>query len=165
VTYGVISSRFWTERATSALSGEAKLLLLYFLTGPLRNAIGCLRAPDAYVLSDLRWALETLSRVVAELEGAGLIVRDPEGWTFTALALEFDPPRGAKRRLGAMRQMNEVPPQSPVHAAASKALARAMTAADDVGPPDFKPTAAGPLTAAERAAYHAKNPIPSHRAR
>ena len=73
--YGQVQSAFWQSIDVQSWSDEGKLLALYLLTGPHANGIGCFRLPDGYVMADLGWVAETVSKGFAELSENGFANR------------------------------------------------------------------------------------------
>lgn len=62
--YGKVYTTIWTGRARE-LSEDGRLLLLYLLTSPHSNGVGCYRLPVAYIADDLCWGIsETVSQTV-----------------------------------------------------------------------------------------------------
>lgn len=123
MSYGKIHSSYWTDEKIQALSDAAKLLGAYFLSSPHRNAIGCARIPDPYIAADLGWTAAKVQAAVAELEAIGFITREPSGWTLINNLMKYDPIRGAKAALGALRLTFGVPRSGPVYAALHSRLA------------------------------------------
>jgi hypothetical protein len=73
--YGQVQSAFWQSSDAASWSDTGKLLALYLLTGPHANGIGCYRLPDGYVMADLGWDTETVSKGLRELEESGFAYR------------------------------------------------------------------------------------------
>lgn len=73
--YGQVQSSFWQSVDAQAFSDVGKLLALYLLTGPHTNGIGCYKLPDGYVMADLGWNPETVSKGFAELSANGFANR------------------------------------------------------------------------------------------
>lgn len=73
--YGQVQSAFWQSNDAQACSDVGKLLALYLLTGPHANGIGCFRLPDGYVMADLGWDSETVSKGFEELSANGFANR------------------------------------------------------------------------------------------
>jgi len=69
--YGQVQTSFWSHPDIQALTDDGKLLALYCLTGPHSNGIGCYRLPDGYVMADLGWTPERVSKGFQELFAAG----------------------------------------------------------------------------------------------
>lgn len=76
--YGKIESGFWHSRKIRRLSQEAKFLMLYLLSSPHGNAIGCFVLHDGYISVDLGWPAEAVAHRVQELIDKELIERDGE---------------------------------------------------------------------------------------
>lgn len=73
--YGQVQSAFWQSTDVKSWSDAGKLLALYLLTGPHANGIGCFRLPDGYVMADLGWVAETVSKGFSELFANGFAKR------------------------------------------------------------------------------------------
>lgn len=73
--YGKVQSGFWQSRDFDACTDAGRLLALYLLTGPHTNGIGCFRLPDGYIMDDLGWDQETVSKGFFELERNGFAYR------------------------------------------------------------------------------------------
>lgn len=67
--YTRIESRFWPDEKMKPKSGDAKLLMLYFLTSPHRNLIGFYYLPVPYICFDLGWSEKRLQQPFGELLG------------------------------------------------------------------------------------------------
>lgn len=65
--YGQIQCGFWQAEEIVGLSDDGKLLATYLLTGPHSNGCGCYVCPDGYVIGDLRWSPERVSKGFEEL--------------------------------------------------------------------------------------------------
>lgn len=73
--YGQVQSAFWQSPDAQSWSDTGKLLALYLLTGPHANGIGCYRLPDGYVMADLDWSPERVSKGFEELSSKGFANR------------------------------------------------------------------------------------------
>src|SRR5690606_12761100 len=73
--YGQVQSAFWQSPDAQAWSDTGKLLALYLLTGPHANGLGCYRLPDGYVMADLGWSAERVSKGFEELSSNGFANR------------------------------------------------------------------------------------------
>lgn len=76
--YGKIESGFWNSPKIRRLSQEARYLMLYLLSCPQGNAIGCFVLRDGYIGADLGWPADVVGRGVQELIDKGLVERDDE---------------------------------------------------------------------------------------
>lgn len=124
MSYGKVHSEFWTDDKIQALPDAAKLAALYLLTCPHRNAIGCARIPAQYIAADLGWDVKAVNKALAELERITFITRDAAtGWTLINNLMKYDPVRGPKAAIGALRLANTVPRHLPVYVELHKRLA------------------------------------------
>lgn len=73
--YGQVQSAFWQSPDAQSWSDTGKLLALYLLTGPHANGVGCYRLPDGYVMADLGWSQERVSKGFDELSAKGFANR------------------------------------------------------------------------------------------
>jgi hypothetical protein len=118
MSYGKVHSSFWTDEKVLGLSDQGKLLALYLVSGPHRNAIGCARIPSQYIAADLGWPMQGVSKALRELAEMGFITRDEKsGWTLINNMLKYDPVRGDKAAIGAVRIAKTVPRTGEVYAA------------------------------------------------
>lgn len=74
--YGKIESGFWHSQKIRQVSEKSKFLMLYLLSCPHGNAIGCFVLPEGYIEADLSWPGETVRQTLSELSQNGLIERD-----------------------------------------------------------------------------------------
>jgi hypothetical protein len=118
MSYGKVHSSFWTDDKIMRLGDQAKLLALYLISGPHRNAIGCTRVPAQYICADTAWSAGTVAKALSELVAIGFITRDEStGWTLINNILKYDPIRGDKAAIGALRIAKTVPRDGTVYAA------------------------------------------------
>lgn len=73
--YGQIQSAFWQSPDAQSFSDAGKLLAAYLMTGPHTNGLGCFRLPDGYVMADLGWSSEMVTKGFAELFAKGFANR------------------------------------------------------------------------------------------
>lgn len=72
-SFGKIESRFWTSPDIAGLSDQSKLLALYLLTCSHGDMLGIFRLPPGYIMSDLNWSKETVSKQIRNLESNGFL--------------------------------------------------------------------------------------------
>lgn len=136
-TYCEVQTAFWTSPDTRALSHDARHLLIYLLTSPLSNMIGCYRAPHGYIAADLQWSdtpdrvSDRVSDALEELAQKGIVFYCPTT-QFVLLSnyLKFNSVKGPKQAAGAYKCFHAVPDQcsiKPCLARILTALAPAMT--------------------------------------
>lgn len=78
--YGQLRVGFWNHPDFASTSDQGKLLAVYLLTCQHCNALGCFRLPDGYIMEDLKWSKDTVSKRFLELVGNGFCVRDEQSW-------------------------------------------------------------------------------------
>lgn len=108
--YGKLYSTFWTSDTTRELTDQGKLLALYLLLGPHSNMIGCYRLPDGYVVDDLGWSKETVSKGFGELFQKGFVTRDQgTKWLFIRRYLKWNPIENPNQGKAAARLFEMIP--------------------------------------------------------
>lgn len=128
LSYGKVYAAFWTDEKVEAFPDDAKLLALYFITGPHRNMIGCSRVPVGYIVADLKWTQERTTEALKKLSESGFIVRDSAGWTHIVNQLEYDPLASPNHGKGAVKLLAEIPRTSPAYSSLAPRLASALEA-------------------------------------
>lgn len=73
--FAKVGTAFWTSPAMQSLSDDGKLLALYLVSSPHSTSAGIYRLPNGYVLGDLSWAPERVSKGFAELSEKGFATR------------------------------------------------------------------------------------------
>jgi hypothetical protein len=114
MSYGKVKDTFWTDKKIQAMSDDAKMLALYLLTGPHRNMLGCMRAPNGYIMEDLKWSSKRLSDAIAMLCECHFIARDDDGWTIILNQLKHDPIKVPNHARAAIAIADTVPPESSI---------------------------------------------------
>lgn len=153
MSYGKVYAGFWTDEKIVDAPDDAKLAALYFLTGPHRNMIGCMRVPIEYLMGDLKWPIDRAAVALSHLCSNGYLVRDERtGWTLIVNQLKYDGLGNDKHAKAAARLAMEVPRSSSVFAAMREKLMphldRLLTGKTDVvGYPIDTPSA--PVTKAK----------------
>lgn len=90
--YGQIQTSFWTDPDIQSLTDHGKILAAYLLTGPHSSSLGCIRVPEGYIMEDLKWTQQTVSKAFAELYQIGFVERDQEAkWVLIPKYLKFNP--------------------------------------------------------------------------
>jgi hypothetical protein len=116
MSYGKVKDTFWTDDKIIGLSDAPKLLALYLLSGPHRNAIGCMRLPLGYIWEDLGWSEEGAAEALQCLSSIGFITRDEAtGWTLVNNVLKHDPIKQDKAGIGAAKLAMAVPKNTKVY--------------------------------------------------
>jgi hypothetical protein len=72
MAYKTIEAAFWRDLEVRSLSNEAKLLLLFFITGPESHYTGLFWMPKYVPQHELGWSAEQLDQCINELCGMGM---------------------------------------------------------------------------------------------
>lgn len=80
-----ISDFFWRDPDISDLSQEDKATLLYFLTSPSSNIIGCYQVVWMIAAAEMGWTKDQLLVVVKRLKAKGLIDFNEAGWVWVKI--------------------------------------------------------------------------------
>ena len=71
-----IDSKFWTDDKVTEMSPNARYLMMYLLTTPHRNMLGCYRLPKSYVMEDTGLTIERFTEAWSELLETGMVKYD-----------------------------------------------------------------------------------------
>lgn len=74
--FSMISPALWTSKRFRGLSPGAQLGLLYIMSGPHSDSIGCYRLPNSYACGDRSIEAETWRAYLDELKEADCILTD-----------------------------------------------------------------------------------------
>lgn len=107
--YTGIYDSFWTDEKNENLSDGGKLLFLYLMTCPHRNLIGFYRLPQKYIMADLGWTQETVSKRLGELLRNGQ-VRYDERFSVVLIVnfLKHNPLENPNQKKSACKKLEEV---------------------------------------------------------
>lgn len=107
--YGQVPLNLWRNSAFQQLADDARLVVLFFWSGPHSTSAGVGIVPDAYAAHDLGWTLERWQAARQETEQAGFIRRDAETETVLVCGyLESNRPSNAKHRAAIVGQINSI---------------------------------------------------------
>lgn len=87
-----ISDFFWRDPDISDLSQEDKATLLYFLTSPSSNIIGCYQVVWMIAAAEMGWTKDQLLVVVKRLKGKSLIDFNEAGWVWVKIWWKHNSP-------------------------------------------------------------------------
>lgn len=108
--YGKIECGFWPWAKKKKLTEEGKILALYLLSGPHSNSIGCYILPEGYIMADLGWAPETISKAYMELSRNGFAYGcDKTDYIFISDHIEHNPPANPKVGVSMVKIINKIP--------------------------------------------------------
>lgn len=77
MAYGKVEETFWSDELIRRLSEDARSFMLYLLTCPHRNRLGCFVLDAYYAGGDLLWENPRVIAARTEIERAGRIRWDP----------------------------------------------------------------------------------------
>lgn len=78
MAYGRVEETFWSDSKIRRLPEDARTAMLYLLTCPHRNRLGCFVLRTYYAAGDLQWEPARVEAAFRELEEADRIRTDPE---------------------------------------------------------------------------------------
>ena len=102
--YSKVSTSIWNSRKFTKLSGNGKLLYLYFLTCPFVNSVGCFVIKELYALADLDWQPKTYKKALEEISSFDLVKLEPlENLVRIVNFLEFEQFSNPKHAAGSLK--------------------------------------------------------------
>ncbi len=108
--YGRVYSAIWQSPKIRSLSEDGRTLMLYLLTSPHANLVGCYRLPEAYASDDLQWPSERVSKGFDELSSKGILTVDKATkWVFIHSYLEWNPFENANVAKAARKVFDQIP--------------------------------------------------------
>ena len=78
MAYGRIEETFWHDPKIRALSEDGRNLMLYLLTCPHKNRLGCFALDPYYAAADLQWNPDRVAEALVELNDRDRIAWDPD---------------------------------------------------------------------------------------
>lgn len=129
--YGQLQIEFWSDPKVLQLSDQAKILMVYLITGPHSNSLGCMRVPTGYIQDDLNWERDTVETRCEELVKQGLVHRDwKTGWTLLPRFLKHNPPANNSVAANLEKLFRKVPDEVAIYPSLVEALASYGTRLD-----------------------------------
>ena len=123
--YGQVQCAIWGHPDAIALNDQSKVLMLYLLTGPHSNGLGCYRLPAAYVHADLGWPIETVEIAFDALENGPIkFCRrcTASHFVFIDNYLRWNPIANGKVAIARQREFREIPSSFTLFPSLSKAM-------------------------------------------
>lgn len=109
--YYPVSPQFWTDPTVKAWDDETRLLALYVLTCPHRNLEGLYHLPPLYIEANLGWPKAAIKKAMRRLERDGFLSVDSKSEVvLIRQALKYQHPKSKKQLQGALKALEEVPP-------------------------------------------------------
>lgn len=119
--YGRIACAFWQDKKVRGLPEDGRTMLLYLLTCPHANLIGCFRLPDAYAADDLQWEPSRVRTALAILASYGMVVRDDDNWLVIQNYVKWNRFENGNVARAAEKAFDQVP-AGEIQAACAKAV-------------------------------------------
>lgn len=108
--YTKIESQFWKDEKMIKLSGDARYLMLYLLTSPHRNMIGCYFLPEPYAFFDLGMSPERFQQALSQLVKSERIKYDTDNHILLIPNyLRFNPLENPNQVKAAIERLAELP--------------------------------------------------------
>ena len=109
--YAKISARFWRDERVARWTDDIRLLALYLLSCPHRNATGYYYLPLEYVVADLGWPAKRVRKSFDGLISDGFVAYDEKlRIVLVRRALKYDSPANPNQTTAAVRQVGALPP-------------------------------------------------------
>jgi hypothetical protein len=108
--YYRVSPKFWSSAERLGWDEETRLLALYLLTCDHRSTEGLFRLPKQYILADLEWSAQRLSKPFARLCSDDFIDYDEDAKVMLIVkALAYQSPSNPNGVTAALRALEMVP--------------------------------------------------------
>ena len=112
--YGTVKTAFWTDPKIAALHRDTKHMVLYLLTSPHTNALGCFRAPAQYIAADMNEDVAWVEEQMGTLIEAGIVQWDrATGWVWLRNYLRHNPPANGNVAKKCWREYDLIPDDVP----------------------------------------------------
>jgi hypothetical protein len=114
--YGVIDCSFWNDRRFQGVTGHVREALLYLLSSPHINHIGCYRISPEYMALDLEWTADDARTAIRDLQKIGLVKYDWEQEVvFVPLYAKWNPLNRGNMDKAACSDAKNLPPSPLVY--------------------------------------------------
>lgn len=123
--FAKVGTGFWASQPILSMSDDGKLLALYLITSPHHNAAGTYRCPDGYVMADLGWSPQRVSKGFAELTEKGFATRcETTFWVFIHKHFKHNAVENPNQAKNVLRLLEEVPPSASIITLIQEAIER-----------------------------------------
>lgn len=107
--YNSLKPKLWRDKKFMAMSDQARLLYLWYLTNAEVDSSGCYLMQDAIAAVHMHWDIDTLIVAKKELIDAGMIVFDDEtDEVWPVDWFEHNPITGPKLAIGTIRLIRDI---------------------------------------------------------
>lgn len=101
---------FWEESKACELSTHEKLLLIYLISHPATNRLGCFRLPLRYIANDLEWSKESTQCCFNALIEFNFLIWDATTeWSYLTDFLDWFPIKNSYQGHEIEHVFNEIP--------------------------------------------------------
>jgi hypothetical protein len=108
--YGKLECSFWRNLDIRAMSEDARWLAVYILTCQHGNILGCFCLPQSYVVDDLQWSAQRVSKAFIELfKNRFIIIDEKSEWLFIPKFLKWNRIENPNQGKFAVKVFNTIP--------------------------------------------------------
>jgi hypothetical protein len=108
--YGKLECSFWRNLDIRKMSEDARWLAVYILTCQHGNILGCFCLPQSYVVDDLQWISQRVSKAFTELFKNRFIIMDEKSeWLFIPKFLKWNRIENPNQGKFAVKVFNTIP--------------------------------------------------------
>ena len=128
--YSKIDSRFWSDEKTRAMSPDARYIVLYLLTSPHRNILGCYHLPKLYIMADTKLSQNKFNAAWKEVQKSGMVKYDEASeMILVCNFIKYNPLENPNQVKGAISKLKELP-ETPFFAEIAEILSNESSKAD-----------------------------------
>jgi hypothetical protein len=110
MAYGKIDETFWHDKLMRTLPEASRFFVLYLLSCPHRNRLGCFVLDPFYAAADLQWPVEKVEEQLRILDEKGRVRYDPETRVlFLKRFLKHNLLENANVVKGAIKELSTIP--------------------------------------------------------
>lgn len=108
--YSKIDTLFWSDGKIRAMSPDARYIILYLLTTPHRNILGCYHLPKLYVMADTKLSQNKFTVAWKEVIKSGMVKYDEQSeMILVCNFLKYNPLENPNQVKGAIAKLKELP--------------------------------------------------------
>lgn len=128
--YSKIDALFWSDEKTRAMSPDARYIVLYLLTTPHRNILGCYHLPKLYIMADTKLSQSKFNTAWKEVLKSGMVKYDEASeMILVCNFIKYNPLENPNQVKGAISKLKEMP-ITPFFADIAESLSKEKSKAD-----------------------------------
>lgn len=128
--YSKIDALFWSDEKTRAMSPDARYIVLYLLTSPHRNILGCYHLPKLYIMADTKLSQNKFNAAWKEVQKSGMVKYDEASeMILVCNFIKYNPLENPNQVKGAISKLKELP-ETPFFAEIAEILSNESSKAD-----------------------------------